>query len=264
MTLKATVDTLDGVDEKYHDLYEEKEGKFALKPIDGFKPLGEFNIVHTALGKERTEHGKTKKALTAFGDMKPDEVRAALDRIPELELAAEGKIDDNKIDKIVETRLRTKLTPLERERDQYKTQVAEKDAELGVFRQKDKARTIADVVNKEARGLKMLDTAFEDALLLAERQLEVGDDGSVLTKDGLDVKSWLTELQPKRPHWWPGSVGGGGRAGELGSFTENPWSAAHWNMTKQAQIEAGDEAKAKRMAAAAGSSLGAMSAPVKK
>ena len=44
MSLKAVVDNLDGVDEKYHDLYEEKDGKFVLLPIEGMKSQKEFDF----------------------------------------------------------------------------------------------------------------------------------------------------------------------------------------------------------------------------
>lgn len=269
MGLKAIIDNLDNVDEKYHDLYDEKDGKYVLKPIDGMKSQAEFQTVHSALQKERNDHKSTKGKLSAFGDLNPDEVRTALDRIPELEAAAEGKLDDAKIEKIVEGRLKSKVSPLERELTQAKAQLTEKDNQLVAFQQREKSRTIKDFVEAAARETKVLPTAMEDVVLLAERHLEVTEDNRVVTKEsapggaGLDVKAWLSDLQPKRPHWWPASGGGGGRPGE-GGGGENPWTAGAWNKTKQAQIYRDDKAKAERMAKAAGSSIGALNPPEKK
>jgi hypothetical protein len=113
----------------------------------------------------------------------------------------------------------------------------------------------------------MQDTAIDDAVILAERQLEVLDDGNVVTKDkvgvtpGLDPLAWLQEMQSKRPHWWAPSQGGGagGNRGGGNDFTgPNPFSNEHWNMTAQGKLVMTDPKKAEKMATAAGTSIGGM------
>ena len=64
-------------------------------------------------------------------------------------------------------------------------------------------------------------------------------------------------MQEKRPHWWPVASGGGGTgSGAGGGFTDNPFSHAHWNMTKQGEAQRSDPARAERMAKAAGTTVG--------
>lgn len=267
MPLKRQLDTLDGVDAALHELYEEKDGKFNLRPIEGLKPVEEFNVVHRALAKERDDHKTTKTKLVSFGDLNPEEVRAKLDQMEELKILAEGKVDEKKMEQLVESRLRIKVAPVERERDQLKAQNLELGQAVEAFKGRDRTRTIADAVQAAARAAKIVDTAIEDAVMLAERMFDV-QDGNVVTKDnvgvtpGVDPATWLSDMIQKRPHWLPASKGGGGRPGS-GDGTSNPWTAASWNMTEQGRVYKADPAKAERMAKAAGSMVGAISPPAK-
>lgn len=262
MTLKAVLDNLDDItSEDVKAEYKEKNGKFYLE-LDGAKPIDEFNTVHTALTNERKAHKATKESLGAFGPLKPDEVRAQLDRIPALELAADGKLDDAKIDQLVDKKIHAKLAPVERERDTLKTQVLEKDKVIDQFTVQERTRKITDSVVKAAKKAKVLEPAQEDAIILAERIFEVQDDNSVVTRDGVGVTpgltpdAWLADLQEKRPHWWAPSQGGGGRQGGGGNREPNPFSYEAWNMTAQGQLYKTDPQKATRLAAAAGTTIG--------
>lgn len=269
MVLKAVLDTVDDLDEAIKPLYVEKNGKFHLD-VEGVKPIDEFNVVHTALQKERTDHKKSKDRLALFGTLDPVDVSAKLARIPELELLAEGKVDDKKLEDLVSARLHTKLAPVERERDQFKAQIVEKDGVIQTFVTKEKTRTIHDSVIKAARAAKLLTTAEEDAIMLAERVFEVGDDGSVVTKEnsgvtpGIGAADWLKDMQEKRPHWWEPSQGGGGRNGKGGGPTgPNPFARDTWNMTEQGTIIRTDRPRAERLAKAAGTTIGSGKPPAK-
>lgn len=266
MALKAVIeqDVYDDLPEDVKKEYKEANGKFVLDVTD-MKPIAEFNTVHTALQNERKDHKKAKDKLAAFGTLNPEEVSTQLARIPELELAAEGKIDDKKIDTIVEGRLRAKVAPIERERDQLKTQVGEKEGVIQGFQVKEKTRTIHDAVSKAARTAKILPTAEEDALMVAERVFEVAEDGSVVTKDNVGVTpgiapdAWMQDMAAKRPHWWPASQGGGAanRGGGANGTGPNPFKKDTWNMTEQAQLVRLDRPRAERLAKAAGVEIGA-------
>ena len=107
--------------------------------------------------------------------------------------------------------------------------------------------------------------------MLAERVFEVGEDGRVTTSGasgvtpGLDPAAWLLEVQPKRTHWWPASVGGGARGKGYGSgsaWDKNPWTRQHWNLTAQGQVYAADPERAAQMARSAGSEIGARKPPL--
>ena len=60
---------------------------------------------------------------------------------------------------------------------------------------------------------------LEDVEVFGERLFEVDDSGRVVAKDGvgitpgIDPAMWLGDQREKRPHWFPGNVGGGSGGG---------------------------------------------------
>ena len=187
MTLKAVVDTLEGIDEAFHGLYTERNGKFEITSIEGMKTQGDVDRLQTALTKERNDHKAVKDKFAPLANFDVTEVLGKLDRFGELEEAARGKLDDAKIEEMVGKRIGSKLGPVERERDTYKTQLAEATAKLGEYAVRETQRTIFDKVREAATTAKILPEALEDALLLAERVFEVTEDGRVVTKDNVGV-----------------------------------------------------------------------------
>lgn len=271
MALKALVDSLDGIDSHFHELYTERNGKFELTGVEGFKTQADVDRINAALTKERNDHKDTKNKFAPFANFDPEDVRSKLDRFEELELAAAGKLDENKINSIVEARLKQKVAPVERERDLYRTQLTEKDTLLGQFQSERLQRTIFDKVRDAATSAKVLPEAMEDALMLAERVFEVSEDGRVVTKDnvgvtpGIEASVWFTELQTKKPHWWGPSVGGGGRGSNTpGGGNTNPFTSEHWNLTEQGKLVTTNRARAEQLAKSAGTSIGGPRPPARK
>lgn len=271
MGLKVQHDTVDEIDEAFRPLYTERDGKYVLTGVEGIKTQADIDRLQGALTKERNDHKAVKERYAVFGETDPAEILAKLDKYPELEAAAEGKLDEDKINQLADSRLRTKLAPVERERDQFKTKFEQTSAENEQLRNTIRSRDIKDNVMSAALKGKVIDTALEDVLMLADRVFEVNEDGSVTTKDGVGVTpgitpdQWLTEMQPKRPHWWPASQGGGAQGGQGGgSFANNPWSAEHWNMTDQGRMINQDRQKAEQMAKAAGTTIGGPKPAAKK
>lgn len=263
--LELIVDDVTAVAEPYQTLYVEKDGKFHLNvKVKGMKPETEFAVVHNALRKERTDHAATKqkvKPFEALGNL--DDVQAQLLRIPELEIAAEGKIDDKKVDKIVEQRVVSRIAPVQRERDTLKTQNDDLVKQIDGFKVQERTRKVHDTVRAAAAKVNVRGEAMEDALMLAERVFEVReDDGAVVIKEGvgltpgLDPQSWFSEIQPKRPHWFADSVGGGATGSTGSSAGVNPWTAENWNMTEQGRIYMQSQTRAENMAKAAGTTIG--------
>lgn len=270
--LKAQYDKQEDIPQSIEDfrgLFIEKGGKWELTGIVGMQTDGNVARLETSLKKERDEHKETKAKLAVWGDYKHEDVVAKLDRIPELEAAAGGKLDDAKIDELankrVEATLKSRLAPIERESAKVKKERDELAATVDEFKGKEVRRTIHDRTRAALTAAKVLAEAQEDALMLAERVFEVTEDGNVVTKEGsgvpqgLDPAAWLSEIQPKRPHWWPASSGGGARgsSGGGGFGGKNPFSAEHWNMTEQGKVlrDKGKEA-AERLASAAGTTVG--------
>jgi hypothetical protein len=270
MALKAVVDSLDDVDEKYRDLYTEVNGKFEITGIEDVTVLTPVKKLKDENAQRRIAERKAKEALAPFtalvGERKLEDVQQMLDRYPELEAAAEGKLDDGKINGLVEARLKTKLAPVERENGQLKQQLQERDGIIEGFKTKERIRTVHDSV-REAIGKQQgfQPTAIEDALMHAERMFEVNEDGKVVTRDevgvtpGIDAVVWLTEMQAKRPHWW-GTTSGGGSRGNNGSggppSGNNPFSREHWNMTEQGKLIRTNRVRAEQLAKSAGTKIG--------
>lgn len=262
MTLKAVLDTLEGIDEHFHQLYTERNGKFELTGIEGIKTQADVDRLQTALNKERNDHKGLREKYAPLAAYDMADVLERYNRYEELLAASEGKLDEAKINSIVESRIRSKLAPVERERDTFKSQLAERDQIILGYQTKEMQRTISDKVREAATSAKILPEAFDDALLLAERVFELTEDGRVVTKDnvgvtpGIEPSVWFTELQSKRPHWWGPSVGGGAGGSKTPGGSTNPWTHENWNLTEQGKILMANRSRAEQLAKAAGTSIG--------
>jgi hypothetical protein len=264
MAIKAIVENLDEVPAQFHELYTQVDGKYTLTGVEGMKPLDEFNRVHGGLVKERNDHKTTKGKLDAWAlHGTPEEVQLKLDRIAELETAAGGKLDEAAISKLVETRIGTKLAPVQRELQTALTQVGERDQIIAGYKTKERTRTIHDTLReslKKQEGFQA--SAFDDAAMLAERVFDVDEEGRVTAKEGvgctpgIDPATWLTEMQSKRPHWWGPSSGGGSKGSGFGTSGTNPFTHEGWNMTEQGRMITENRARAEQMARSAGTTIG--------
>lgn len=266
MKLKAIVDSLDDVPEEFHVLYTEKNGKFEFTGVEGIKTQADIDRLQTGLTKERSEHKATKEKLKVFTSLAddPEELQAKLDRIEELEAAAGGKLDEGKLNEMVEVRLKSRIAPVERELKKAQQQLGEYEAEVTNYRTQNRQRTITDAVTSAARNAKVQDFAMEDALMYAERVFDVNEEGNIVVKDnvgftpGVEPSVWLTEIAEKKPHWFAAPSYGGGAGGSRNSSqgTVNPFTAENWNATKQGELYKQDPKRAEQLAKAAGTSLG--------
>lgn len=274
-TLELSYDTIDLVPEAFRSLFSDASGKAVLTGINGLKTVADVTNVQEALRKERSDHAAVKESLKpwlALGK-KPDEVLSQLDRISELEAAAGGKIDETKIQSMVESRLVQKTAPLERQVRELTTELATTKQERDDLKSGLQRRDMGDVIRGVATEMKVVPTAMADIERAAQDFLERDENGQFIVKAGqsgltagLDVKGFMKEMQKQRPHWWPVSAGGGAGGGGGGFGGEaNPWASASWNLTAQGNIvkEKG-MAVAEAMAKSVGSKVGATKAPVKK
>ena len=258
MTIKATYADLNEIPEQYRDLFIERNGQYELSGIEGVKTEADVSRLQTALAKERAEHKTAKERLSVWDGLDPDEVRGQLDRLPELESLAQGKLDDEKINQLVEARLNIKLGPVERERAKLAEVLKERDATLAEYEAKDRQRMIHEAVRKAATESKVKPEAYDDVLLWADRIFEINETGSVTAKDnvgctpGIDPSAWFSEIQGKKAYWWPDSQGGGATGNNSGAGPANPWKKDSYNVTEQMKISAADPAAAKRLMQAAG------------
>lgn len=278
MALKAIYATQDEIPEQFRELYTERAGKFELTGIEGIKTIADVTRLTDSLSVERAAHEKTKARLrpvTFAGksvvEMNDDELRATVEKLDSFdELAARaGKVDDGAIEKIVESRVRTKLAPVERDKATLATELATYKEKVTAYEAEERRRTIHDSVREHAAKL-LRPEAIENALVYGERMLEVGEERRVAARDGVGVTpgiapdQWLNEMLTKFPHWGQDSQGGGARGSrQSGGVPNNPWSAKHWNLTEQGKyITQHGAEKADQAAKSAGSFVGA-TAPAK-
>lgn len=254
-------------DAVFNELFTtDADGKVVLTGVTGMKTQKDVDTVKEALRKEREDHGRAKDALKPWGDLKADEVLAQLDRIKELEAAAGGKLDEAKLNELVEGRLAQKTGPLERSIKELTEGKTAAEQERDALKQQIEARDRNDAVRAVATEAKAHATAVPDIEMAASIMLEKDESGKLVTKSGidgltpgLDIKGWMKEMAKLRPHWWPESEGGGARGGGGGGgFTgNNPFTAEHWSLTEQGKIlQSQGREVADRMAKAAGTTVG--------
>ncbi len=272
--LELQYDTKEEVPEAVKDLYTEVDGKFNLTGVNGMKTQTDVTNVQEALRKEREDHKTVQDLFKPWKDMKHDEVKASLDRIPELEAAAKGKLDDEAINKIVEGRLTQKTGPLDR---QIQTITGERDTlkiENDSLKTSIIRRDMNEAVRIVATEMKVVGTAIPDVELIAGSYLELDEtSGNFIVKadavgvtPGVDIKQFMKEMQKVRPHWWPNSEGGGaGGGGKEFGGQANPWHSDSWNITAQGKVvkEQGLTI-AESMAKAAGTTVGGLKPALKK
>jgi hypothetical protein len=105
-------------------------------------------------------------------------------------------------------------------------------------------------IRSAGRGAGLPDHVIDDLANYAG-QFSVGPDLRTVThRDSAQTPdAWLTSMRESRPHWF-GSQSSGGA--ESFAESENPWSSAAWNITKQGKVIESDYKRAEAMAKAAG------------
>ena len=273
MKLKLSYNSQEDIPNGYEALYTEKDGKWVLTGIEGMKTQEDITRLSESLRKEREDHKKVKDILAKLGgpDLDADALVEKLDEYEELKLRVEsgegGKIDDKKVEELVEQRVQRRLAPVERERDRLKTRNTELESENSTLKGTITRGTVESELRRHATEGKVVTSALDDILDIGANIFEVAEDGAVVTKQGLrnvpagvtpDV--WLSDMKEKRPHWWPASQGGGAGGSGGGNGTGvNPWTKDNWSIEAQAQLVRTDPGKADRLAKAAGVHVGAMS-----
>lgn len=267
MTLRAVVDSLDGIPESLHDEYIEKDGKFYLD-LDG--TLNAHTAVvplANSLANVRKEKKTLQDRVTALeartvGLPEDFDPTKYADIVAELEAI---KKDPNR-DKDTEAKL-------QKERERYEQRL--RDAET---------KRLADIKAKDEEILErdtlihatLVDGGLTDALVKhgiakefmgATRALLRGsvkvkrdDDGkrhAVVDTDlgevDIDrfVENW-SKSDDGKPFVMPAKGGGGHGSGNGRGSEINPWTKEAFNLTAQGQIIKSDRDKARRLMKAAG------------
>lgn len=248
--LDAEVASLDGIDKNYHALYTQKDGKWLLTGVKGYTPEERETVTKT-LKKERDAASAAVNALkpykTLFGDKKPEEIQAQLDRIEELE-ASNGKVDEAEIEKRAQIRAQTLTKPIERKLTEATEKLTKSEATIKSYQSAEEKAAISAEIQKHALASSALPESYAAgggllAVLQGQLTVEVEVDaegnrklGKVVTADGKDVPALLKQIQTTQGYFWAPSKGGGANAGGPGGPAPgvNPFKAGPtFNRTHQ-------------------------------
>jgi len=259
-TLKPELDKLDELDKAFHSLYTERSGKWVLTGVDGYTPEDRERVNKALDGERRNAskyHNELKAWKTPFGDRKPEDIQAELDKIEEYKLAAKGKLDESAIEERVKARLDGATKPLQRKLEEAATERAKAEARVKAYEQAEERAAIRAAIQKEALASNALPESYADGgglLAVLEGQLkvevEVTQDadgnpvrklGKVVSRDGAtELPKLLQQVQSTQGYFWGTSKGGGaGSRGGPGAgpvVKGNPWAKDTRNLTEQMRI----------------------------
>ncbi len=269
MAIKSRYEAKEDIPEAHVELFSERNGGWELTGVEGIRTQNDVDRSQAALVKEREEHAATKLKLKAWGDLDVDDTREKLDRIPELEAAAERELSKAEVDEIVEKRVAAKINtataPLQRQIDALTGERDELTTERDSLRTDATRRAMHDDLRPLLREKGVRPEHDEDVFMYAERVL-AREEGAerFTTRDGVGVTPgvgpdvWLGEILDRKPGWLAESNGSGGTGSrKKGAGGNNPFTAENWNLTEQARIhkmEGPD--KAAELAKAAGTTVG--------
>ena len=173
MALKPVVKSLDGVEEKFHSLYVERDGKFYLDLEGDLHTDDDIAGLKSALQKERQERKLLeKKAKTAL----TEEEREELESLKAEKEAAERKTMEKKgeYDKLIK-----KLqTDHEKEKEELAAKLKDEESRTTRLVVKDKIRAAAVKSG-------VLKDNIEDVITLTKNRFRLdGDEIVVLDEDG--------------------------------------------------------------------------------
>lgn len=256
MELELIYATKEEIPAGFESLYTEKDGKFHLTGVKGLTNATQSTeALRRSLTAAREDVKKLTKKVT---DLETERNTLTTER-DELKILVDtnGDPDDNKVAKLVKDAKAAAAAPLQRQLDAVNSQLAQAQKELADAQTREKRSKINDAIAKAGTAAKVVPSAIEDMQAIAERVFDVDEDGNVVTRDGvgvtpgIDAVGWISEMKPKREHWFPPSTGGGaGGAGLNGAGGKgNPFTYENWNVTEQSKLS---EADFNRLAAAAG------------
>ena len=252
MTLAATVDKIEDVPEAIRPHYVQEGEKYVLK-VEGMKHEADFQRFEEALRKRLADTTSELKALQGQ-QLKRDDIVEILRGFAAPGQGGKGGGGDGDDPKVAD---------LERQL------AAAREAEAAASKARDEAVTahrVATLTGSVARAVAEAAPRAESAetiVRLAADYFEVAQDGAVKSKLHCEFGPDLTPGQllakmktdPRFAPFWPPSAGsgaGGGGGGASGGGGDNPWTAAHWNQTRQAEIITRSADEADRLAKAAG------------
>lgn len=220
--LKAFVESLDGVDAKYHDLYEKVDGGFALKVDEkGYKAkLSEFRERNVELNKTTDE---LRQQAERFKGIDPDKYAEAVKALDILDKSEEGKLlKDGKYEDVFKKRTESLRNGYEqRLTDMQKTIKQLQDQSKGYFDKLASLTVETRITNAVTELGVPRKGALTDIIGRAKSDWSVDENGELklatgkVDKDGnpLDVNGWAKTLLSDAPYLFESQQGGGATGG---------------------------------------------------
>lgn len=163
--LKLIVDSLEAVEEPLRALYEEKDGKFALK-VDGIEDTSGLKSALAAERKRADAEARDKKRWASFGKT-PEEIQELLD--------AQQRLEEDKANKAGEwDKLKAQMN------DKHQTELARRDETIGTMRK----RLESELIDSKAVTAIAAEKGVPDLLLPhVQRFVKVDDDFNPVVVD---------------------------------------------------------------------------------
>lgn len=207
MALPHEASTLEGIDNKYHGLYQEVDGKFILD--SGVRE--DTSGLKSAIEKERERANSASEKLKAYEGIDVSEFREFKEQSQALK--EKKLIDAGKFEELYEERSK----PL-------KDQLAARDARIDELSKQVTKYMLTDKLMEAAIDADAEEKALPDIIARAERvwalkegkPMALTPEGvAVGGKDGSPVamNEWMADLRNSAPHLFKPSSGGGGRPG---------------------------------------------------
>jgi hypothetical protein len=228
MALKATLDTLDGLPEAFHEHYKKDEatGKYRLDA----EGVEDVTGLKSALEKERNERKtaatKYKELQEQLGDLDPAKAREALKKLQELE--DKKLIDAGKIDEVVAQRMERATQDFETQKKAFNTQIQTISKERDSYQSRLSELVIDGALRQAAIAAGVKPEAIDDAIIWGKQVYRMKD-GQPVPLDGdqmlygkdpnkpLPMEEWLQSMMTKKPHWFAESAGAGAGAQKTGN-----------------------------------------------
>jgi hypothetical protein len=263
VALKAIIDNLDSVEEQFHPLYEEKDGKFVLQ-IEGIEAHPGATALKSALERVRGDK-KTLGEKLAAAEIKLADVPEDFDVEEWIRLKAEAPdpADPDKrkpTDEHLQSQKRLYEQRIANMEKKHEDAIKAKDADLA-----SKDTFIGKLLVDDGLTKSLIEAGVgKEYLKAAKAMLKdsvkiIQDDGTyravVETDMGEDevgkfVANWAQSDEGKVFIAKP--TGGDAQGGNAKRFGENPFDPKAPNKTKQQDLIVANDAKARQMAEAAG------------
>lgn len=193
MTLKAILDSLDGVADSMRGEYEEFDGpdgkQFRLS-VDGAEALVDTTGLKDSLEKERKKGKLVDFIRKEFPSATDDELRELVKKAKAMKGKVDSVEDRDKLEKSLRAEFEEEYGPIKQELTDLKTST--------------RSKSKREQLRKDAKDAGVLDEDLDDAVDLTEREFDLDEKGRVFHKDAdgdpdtLTTKKFYSDVFKKR------------------------------------------------------------------